>query len=85
MIFMYLMFTFQHNIQFTKNLDITSYKNGKRETHNPEGRATAAQVWEAYKNGCSIRVLNPQAFNQHVFALNAILQEYFGCMVGANM
>ncbi|OWR49647.1 lysine-specific demethylase NO66 like protein [Danaus plexippus plexippus] len=27
------------NIQFTKNIDITSYVDGKRETHNPEGRA----------------------------------------------
>ncbi|XP_059480956.1 ribosomal oxygenase 1 [Neocloeon triangulifer] len=75
----------KHNIQFTKNLDVTSYKNGKRETHNPDGRALPAQVWEAYKNGCSIRMLNPQTFNKHVFALNVVLQEFFGTMVGANL
>jgi lysine-specific demethylase/histidyl-hydroxylase NO66 len=27
------------NVVFGKNLDVTSYSDGKRETHNPEGRA----------------------------------------------
>jgi lysine-specific demethylase/histidyl-hydroxylase NO66 len=27
------------NVLFGKNLDVTSYSDGKRETHNPEGRA----------------------------------------------
>ncbi|XP_065345222.1 ribosomal oxygenase 1 [Cloeon dipterum] len=75
----------EHNVEFTKNLDITSYRNGQRETHNPDGRALPAQVWEAYNEGCSVRMLNPQAFNEHVFALCAVLQEFFGNMVGANL
>lgn len=29
----------EHYLEFTKNVDITSYKDGVRETHNPEGRA----------------------------------------------
>jgi len=27
-------------IWFGKNLDVTSYENGKRETHNPDGKAS---------------------------------------------
>ena len=34
---------------FTENLDVTSYENGKRETHNPIGRAFAPVVWDYYQ------------------------------------
>lgn len=44
-----------NSIEFTKNLDVTSYENGIRETHNPEGRAMPGTVWEFYQTGCSIR------------------------------
>lgn len=42
-------------IEFTKNLDVTSYENGIRETHNPDGRALPGSVWGFYRDGCSIR------------------------------
>lgn len=42
-------------IEFTKNVDITSYENGLRETHNPDGRALPGTVWGFYKDGCSVR------------------------------
>ncbi|XP_013193613.2 bifunctional lysine-specific demethylase and histidyl-hydroxylase NO66 [Amyelois transitella] len=72
------------NIQFTKNIDITSYVDGKRETHNPEGRAHPYLVWDYYVNGCSIRLLNPQTYMQKLHLLNATLQEFFNSFVGAN-
>lgn len=72
------------NIFFTKNIDITSYSNGQRETHNPPGRALPSVVWDYYSNGCSVRLLNPQTFIPNLQSLNAGLQEYFGCFVGAN-
>lgn len=72
------------NIQFTKNIDITSYIDGKRETHNPEGRAHPHLVWDYYVNGCSIRLLNPQTYIPKLHILNATLQEYFNSFVGAN-
>ncbi|CAH2084462.1 unnamed protein product [Euphydryas editha] len=72
------------NIQFTKNIDITSYINGKRETHNPEGRAHPHLVWDFYLNGCSIRLLNPQTYISRLHLLNATLQEFFNSFVGAN-
>lgn len=44
-----------NSIEFTKNVDVTSYENGVRETHNPDGRAMPGTVWDFYRNGCSIR------------------------------
>lgn len=72
-------------IEYTKNIDITSYENGERKTHNPEGRATPPGVWDFYRDGCSIRLLNPQTFIPQIHELNSILQEYFHCMTGANV
>uniref|UniRef100_T1J5W2 Bifunctional lysine-specific demethylase and histidyl-hydroxylase n=1 Tax=Strigamia maritima TaxID=126957 RepID=T1J5W2_STRMM len=72
-------------VQFGKNIDVTSYVDGKRETHNPEGRAHASVVWDYYQNGCSIRLLNPQTFSKSVWNLTSFLQEYFGSCVGANV
>lgn len=72
------------NIQFTKNIDVTSYVNSKRETHNPEGRAHPHLVWDFYLNGCSIRLLNPQTYVPKLHLLNATMQEFFHCFVGAN-
>lgn len=72
-------------LYFGKHLDVTSYSDGKRETHNQDGRAQPHVVWDYYTNGCSIRLLNPQAFIPKIHTLNANLQEYFGCFVGANV
>ncbi|KAI6068267.1 Acyl-coenzyme A thioesterase 5 [Aix galericulata] len=71
-------------VQFGTHLDVTSYAEGVRETHNPVGRALPAVVWDFYQNGCSLRLLNPQAFSTTVWHLLSILQEYFGSMAGAN-
>ncbi|XP_028171033.1 bifunctional lysine-specific demethylase and histidyl-hydroxylase NO66 [Ostrinia furnacalis] len=72
------------SIQFTKNIDVTSYVDEKRETHNPEGRAHPHLVWDFYLNGCSIRLLNPQTYIPKLHLLNATMQEYFNSFVGAN-
>ncbi|XP_012059678.1 PREDICTED: bifunctional lysine-specific demethylase and histidyl-hydroxylase NO66 [Atta cephalotes] len=74
-----------NNVLFTKHLDITSYSHGVKETHNPPGRAYASIVWDYFKNNCSVRMLNPQIFIPKIHALNATLQEFFGCFVGANI
>ncbi|XP_036139270.1 ribosomal oxygenase 1 [Monomorium pharaonis] len=75
----------KNHLLFGKNIDITSYSNGMRETHNSSGRAVASVVWDYYQNKCSVRMLNPQTFIPAIHALNATLQEYFGCFVGANL
>ncbi|XP_046577340.1 bifunctional lysine-specific demethylase and histidyl-hydroxylase NO66-like [Haliotis rubra] len=75
----------EENIQFGVNLDVTTFEKGVRETHNISGRAYAPVVWDYYQNGCSVRLLNPQTYSRNVWKLLAILQEYFGCCVGANV
>lgn len=74
----------QNPVKFGVNLDVTQYVDGERRTLNPEGRAHANVVWALYEEGCSVRLLNPQTYNDNVWALCATLQEYFGCMVGCN-
>ncbi|XP_052849259.1 bifunctional lysine-specific demethylase and histidyl-hydroxylase NO66 [Drosophila gunungcola] len=75
----------RHHLQFTINLDITSYKDGKRETLNPEGRAMPPAVWGFYADGCSIRLLNPSTYLPGLRQVCSILQEFFHCLVGANV
>ncbi|XP_055638168.1 bifunctional lysine-specific demethylase and histidyl-hydroxylase NO66 [Toxorhynchites rutilus septentrionalis] len=74
----------RHNIEYTKNIDVTSYKEGKRETHNPDGRVLPPDMWQFYEEGCSIRMLNPQTYLNGVYEMNVKLQEFFHCMTGAN-
>ncbi|KAL1277015.1 hypothetical protein QQF64_023688 [Cirrhinus molitorella] len=73
------------DVQYGVNLDVTSYTNGKRETHNPPGRALPYTVWDFYESGCSLRMLNPQAFSSAVWQVLSVLQEKFGSMAGANV
>lgn len=73
------------SVLYTENIDITSYTDGQRNTLNGTGRATATNVWEAYREGCSVRFLNPQIFFREIHLMDATLQEYFECMVGSNM
>ncbi|KAM6992016.1 ribosomal oxygenase 1 [Tautogolabrus adspersus] len=75
----------REDVQYGVNLDVTSYTNGKRETHNPPGRALPFTVWDFYESGCSLRMLNPQAFSSNVWNVLSILQEQFGSMAGANV
>eukprot|EP00079_Xenopus_tropicalis_P025774 XP_012819253.1 PREDICTED: bifunctional lysine-specific demethylase and histidyl-hydroxylase NO66 isoform X2 [Xenopus tropicalis] len=74
----------EDNVKFGVNLDVTSYTDGTRETHNPPGRALPLVVWDYFKNGCSLRLLNPQSFCRTVWNVLSVLQELFGSMVGAN-
>lgn len=74
-----------NHLEYTKNIDVTSYRDGVRETHNPDGRATTPSIWNFYADGCSIRILNPQTFHQPIYKMNAKLQELFHCMVGTNV
>ncbi|KAG1700068.1 Ribosomal oxygenase 1 [Nymphon striatum] len=75
----------KEEVHFITNLDVTVYKNGKRETLTPTGRAYASRVWTEYEAGHSIRMLNPQSFSKSVWNLLATLQGYFNCGVGTNM
>jgi lysine-specific demethylase/histidyl-hydroxylase NO66 len=73
----------ENYLEYTKNVDVTSYTDGTRETHNPVGRVSS-NIWSFYEEGCSIRLLNPQTFIPAVYKMSSKLQEYFHCMVGTN-
>ncbi|KAJ8945086.1 hypothetical protein NQ318_005266 [Aromia moschata] len=75
----------EYPLYYTRNVDVVSYQNGIKEVHNEEGRVVASALYDYYSNGCSIRVLNPQTYDQKVHLLIATLQEYFGTMVGTNV
>ncbi len=64
----------RNDVRFGKNLDVTAFVDGKRETHTPEGRAMPPVVWDYYANGCSLRFLNPQAYVKNLWRLNSSLQ-----------
>ncbi|XP_036590397.1 ribosomal oxygenase 1 [Trichosurus vulpecula] len=72
------------DVQFGLHLDAARYRNGQRETLNPPGRALPATAWSLYRDGCSLRLLCPQAFSAVVWQVLSVLQEHFGSMVGAN-
>ena len=42
-------FEVQNSLEFSTNVDITSYKDGKRYTHNPDGRAVPQVVWDCFE------------------------------------
>ncbi|KAH8415793.1 hypothetical protein KR222_001116, partial [Zaprionus bogoriensis] len=75
----------RNHLEFTTNIDVTSYENGERQTHNPDGRAMPPTVWGFYGDGCSIRILNPSTYLSGLRQVCTVLQEYFHCLVGANV
>ncbi|XP_027700772.1 ribosomal oxygenase 1 [Vombatus ursinus] len=72
------------DVQFGLHLDAARYRKGQRETLNPPGRALPATAWSLYRDGCSLRLLCPQAFSAVVWQVLSVLQEHFSSMVGAN-
>ena len=46
----------QNSVEFSTNIDITSYQDGQRYTHNPEGRAVAQVVWDFFEVRGSARL-----------------------------
>ncbi|XP_034653058.1 bifunctional lysine-specific demethylase and histidyl-hydroxylase NO66 [Drosophila subobscura] len=75
----------QNHVEYTTNIDVTSYEDGVRQTLNPDGRALPPSVWAHYRRGCSIRILNPSTYLEGLRQLCSKLQEYFHCLVGANV
>jgi hypothetical protein len=74
-----------HNLEFTTNIDVTTYVDQEKENHNPEGRAHAPIVWDFFQQGCSIRLLNPQTYSKNIWKYLSLLQELFGTCVGSNI
>ena len=72
-------------LEWSYEVDATSYSNFKRTTHNGEGDAEPKQVWQRYKEGCSIRLLRPQRRLDHMCLLLSVLEEHWASSAGANV
>lgn len=73
-----------HSLAYGEEVDLTKYIDGKRQTLNPTGSASAKDVWKHYKDGCSVRLLCPQRYSDPMWKLLSTLEEEFGCMTGSN-
>ncbi|PAV77681.1 hypothetical protein WR25_23519 isoform E [Diploscapter pachys] len=71
-------------LEYTTNINVALYKDGKRTTLNGKGQAYANVVRDHIQNGCSIQLVNPQTFDDRIWYICELLQELFGCFVGAN-
>lgn len=74
-----------HKLEFTTNIDVVTYVDEQKQTHNKEGRAFAPLVWDFFHQGCSIRLLNPSTYSRNCWKHLSTLQELFGTCVGANI
>lgn len=71
-------------VEFTTDIDIAVYRNGKRETLNPDGEVSVSQLNKFYDKGCSIRMLRPQKYSNSMWKLLSGLEDEFQNVVGAN-
>jgi len=77
------------DLQYTYNVDVTNYMDGKRRTlnSNEDGTtdtAAAASVWAKYKAGCSVRMLHPQRFSEPLWKMLSALESFWTSAVGCN-
>ncbi|KAM3718117.1 Bifunctional lysine-specific demethylase and histidyl-hydroxylase NO66 [Dirofilaria immitis] len=71
-------------IEYGTNVNIAVYKNQQRSTLNGSGKVYPQEIQKSIKAGCSIQFTNPQSFCDNVWYYCDLLQEVFGCFVGAN-
>ena len=82
-------------MRYGVNVDVTSYVNGVRETHNinddsdddEEPRfADAASVWKKFdEKGCSLRILHPQRWKDALWKMLSTMERYWNCSTGCNV
>ncbi|VDM80349.1 unnamed protein product, partial [Strongylus vulgaris] len=77
-------FPFQNHLEYGLNVNIAEYKNGVRTTLNGTGRVYPSHLKEHLALGRSVQFVNPATFDDRVWYFCEILQEMFGCFVGAN-
>jgi lysine-specific demethylase/histidyl-hydroxylase NO66 len=74
-------------LEYTTDLDVTLYRNGKRYTLNPTDRTSCDvdMVWDFVNNmKCSLRLLRPHEYDDRVSQLLVLFEEYFTFGAGAN-
>ncbi|VDM09846.1 unnamed protein product [Wuchereria bancrofti] len=71
-------------VEYGTNVNVAIYKNQQRSTLNGSGKVYPQEIQKSIKAGCSIQLTNPQSFCDNVWYYCDLLQEVFGCFVGAN-
>ncbi|OQR93116.1 nucleolar protein [Achlya hypogyna] len=75
-------------LEYSTDLTVTHYKDGQRENYEPEDPtntlATSKQVEKQLKAGYSVQFYQPQRYNDELCAVNAALEQTFGCLAGAS-
>ncbi|CAJ0961064.1 unnamed protein product, partial [Mesorhabditis belari] len=74
----------KEHVEYGKNINIAEYREGLRYTLNGQGRVYPRHLQNHLIEGRSIQLVNPQRFFPRIWYLCEILQELFGCFVGAN-
>ncbi|KAF8777857.1 Ribosomal oxygenase 1 like protein [Argiope bruennichi] len=75
----------QNLLNYGVEIDVVKYVDGERIPLESDHKIIPSFLWTAFKDGYSIRMRNPQAYNKSLRSLCALLQEYFGNYVGVNM
>jgi len=80
----------QVGLTYGLNIDVTSYKDGKRHhfNSNRDGSTENADpdlVWKRFHDGASLRILHPQRWTNAVWKLLSGLEGYWSCGVGSNV
>ena len=76
----------QHDIRYSRDVDVTAYRNHQRTTLNPPGqpRVAHADMQKHFKAGCSVRFLSPQTHLPRLHTLLHQLDQSLGMQCGAN-
>uniref|UniRef100_A0A0K0DBN2 Bifunctional lysine-specific demethylase and histidyl-hydroxylase n=1 Tax=Angiostrongylus cantonensis TaxID=6313 RepID=A0A0K0DBN2_ANGCA len=75
---------FQNYLEYGTNINIAEYKDGVRFTINGIGRVYPSHLRGHIAVGRSVQFVNPQTFDDRVWYFCEVLQELFGCFIGAN-
>ena len=76
----------RHDIRYTRDLDVTAYRNQQRATLNPPNapRVALADIQRHFKAGCSVRFLAPHTHLPQLHSLLHQLDAALGMQCGAN-
>ncbi|BDA40833.1 Ribosomal oxygenase 1 [Coccomyxa sp. Obi] len=82
----------REDLSYTYNVDVTKYDGQERENYNYNQSKNASEdiadpdvVWARYsQDGCSVRLLHPQRWFEHLADTLAKLEEVFSSCVGCN-
>jgi len=76
----------EKHLQYGLNVDIATYdlRHGRRTLNDGENAATHDDVMRRFAEGCSVRILHPQRYQDALLQLVQALERFFSSPVGCN-